>query len=107
MANEEHLKILREGAEAWNQWRKENPTIIPNLDEADLSRIGLIFGRPSPAEMRDLDSYFSGDCFKRANLSKVSLVGANFYGLIFSGFDLSEANLSNANLVCTSTLRQK
>lgn len=105
MANEEHLKILREGAEAWNQWRKENPTIIPNLDEADLSRIGLIFGRPSPAEMRDLDSYFSGDCFKRANLSKVSLVGANFYGLIFSGFDLSEANLSNANLVCTSLIR--
>ena len=36
MANPEHLKILKEGAEAWNQWRKENPAVRPDLGEADL-----------------------------------------------------------------------
>jgi len=37
MANEEHLKILRQGVEAWNKWRKANPNIQPDLGRADLS----------------------------------------------------------------------
>ncbi len=31
MANEEHLAILRQGVVFWNEWRDENPDIIPNL----------------------------------------------------------------------------
>jgi hypothetical protein len=31
MANEEHLKILKQGATAWNQWHKENPATMPDL----------------------------------------------------------------------------
>ena len=33
MANEEHLKILKQGVDAWNQWRKENPKIMPDFTE--------------------------------------------------------------------------
>ena len=37
MANKEHLTILKQGADAWNQWRDENPEIRPALDQVDLS----------------------------------------------------------------------
>jgi hypothetical protein len=40
MANEEHVKILMKGAAAWNQWRLENPTVIPDLGTADLRQPG-------------------------------------------------------------------
>ena len=36
MANEEHLKMLGQGVEAWNQWRKANPDIRPGLSGAHL-----------------------------------------------------------------------
>ena len=41
MANEEHLAILKQGAEAWNKWRLENPTIRPDFIEANFSRADL------------------------------------------------------------------
>jgi hypothetical protein len=41
MANEEHLAILKQGVEAWNQWRRENPSIVPDLAETDLTSRNL------------------------------------------------------------------
>lgn len=34
MANEGHVKILKQGVEAWNLWRRENPDVRPNLSRA-------------------------------------------------------------------------
>ena len=31
MSNKEHLRILKSGVETWNEWRKANPAIKPNL----------------------------------------------------------------------------
>ena len=33
-----HLGILREGVEAWNLWREQNPRLVPTLPWADLRR---------------------------------------------------------------------
>jgi uncharacterized protein YjbI with pentapeptide repeats len=41
MANEEHVKLVKEGLEAWNVWRGENPDIWPDLSEANLERANL------------------------------------------------------------------
>ncbi len=36
MANEEHLARLRAGVRVWNAWRKEQPSIVPDLSKANL-----------------------------------------------------------------------
>jgi uncharacterized protein YjbI with pentapeptide repeats len=41
MANQEHLAKLREGVGAWNEWRKENPGLQPDLQGADLREADL------------------------------------------------------------------
>ena len=43
MANEEHLKILKQGVERWNKWRLENAknAIRPDLIRAYLSGADL------------------------------------------------------------------
>ena len=37
MANEEHLKILRQGHGVWNRWWFEHRDVRPDLREADLN----------------------------------------------------------------------
>ena len=41
MANEEHLKILKQGVEQWNKWRLENAIRPADLSGADLSGANL------------------------------------------------------------------
>ncbi|MGQ9702955.1 MAG: hypothetical protein ACUVRX_01220 [Actinomycetota bacterium] len=41
MANPEHLEILRQGVKAWNEWRRQNVYIIPDLYGADLRGMDL------------------------------------------------------------------
>ena len=41
MANQEHLAILKQGVETWNQWREEHPDVILDLSDADLSEANL------------------------------------------------------------------
>jgi uncharacterized protein YjbI with pentapeptide repeats len=81
MANEEHLKILRQGVEVWNQWRKDNPEIMPNLS-------GISFEW----------SKFKGAKFNYANFSETDFSNADLSGKDLRGINLSGANLSGANL---------
>jgi hypothetical protein len=37
MADPEHLDVLRQGADAWNEWRSQHPEISPDLVEANLA----------------------------------------------------------------------
>jgi uncharacterized protein YjbI with pentapeptide repeats len=80
MANEEHLTRLKEGAEAWNQWREVNPEIKPDLTGANLSAITF----------RELD--LAGVNFREVDLTRASLVGAlstcwGFYNMTYLPYE--------------------
>jgi uncharacterized protein YjbI with pentapeptide repeats len=86
MANEEDLAKLREGPEAWNQWRRESD-VPPELSEADLIEADLTGADLSLARLW------------RADLSEAHLIGADLTGADLSGADLGEANLGGAQLI--------
>ncbi len=70
MANEEQLRILkREGVEAWNQWRKNNPDKEINLRGANLREKNLSGADFSEADIRSTN-------FKNANLQGVDFTRA-------------------------------
>jgi hypothetical protein len=80
MADEEQLKILRQGVVAWNKWREENPE-VPNLRGVNLR-----------------EAHLSGADLRRVNLSEAHLIEANLFRAHLSGADLSGANLFRVNL---------
>ena len=41
MADDEHVKILEEGVDVWNRWRKDNVRVRSNLIDANLSGADL------------------------------------------------------------------
>ncbi len=86
MANEEHLKILKQGVEAWNQWREKNPEIKPDLVKAILTNTNL-----SGANLTNANLWVT-------NLSEANLTEANLSGADLIGTDLNNANLKNADL---------
>jgi hypothetical protein len=75
MANEEHLNLLKQGIDVWNDWiekKIESVFLGGNFIEVDL---------------------------RNANLYKANLCRAYFIGANLEGVNLSEANLSQANFV--------
>ena len=64
MANEEHLRILSEEVDAWNQWRKENPSAIPDLSAAALCAANLRSFDLHGAALHEADHFGIGldDC---------------------------------------------
>jgi uncharacterized protein YjbI with pentapeptide repeats len=81
MANQEHLDILRQGRDAWNEWRKEHPEIQPDLSDFNLTE------------------------FSNANLSNTNLSNTNLSRAMLAFTDLSRANLQRAVVLETILLR--
>jgi uncharacterized protein YjbI with pentapeptide repeats len=111
MANSEHLDILKQGVETWNQWRREHLDIQPDLSSADLSEMlfrGVNFSGANLRNANLRDVKLSRADLNRANLSRAYLSWANLNMSNLSGADLrqsfllgvhcSEADLSGANL---------
>jgi uncharacterized protein YjbI with pentapeptide repeats len=87
VASEEHLKLLRQGVAAWNEWREKNP-LEGRVDLSGANLAGANFGR---ANLRAAD-------LSRADLSEARLYRANLGGANLCGADLREADLIGANL---------
>ena len=71
MADEEHLRIIRQGVNIWNEWREKHPELIPDLSGADLFM---------------------------ANLSRASLTGAIPMGALLIETDLRGADLTGSSI---------
>ncbi len=91
MANEEHLKILRQGVRAWGDWRNRNSDQRPNLRDANLTGADL-----TGAYLFDAD--LAGANLRGANLTGVNLRGANLTGAFLKGANLSHTWIGNTNL---------
>jgi len=69
MSNYEHVEILKKGVENWNEWRKKEPDIEPDLEDED---------------------------FFCMNLQKINLKGALLEGANFHYSDLQHSNFERA-----------
>lgn len=86
MANEEHLKLIKRGLDAWNTWREENPVDQPDLSGADLREANLN------------GANLVGTKLVAANLSGAALIRADLSGADLRGADLTRAYLVDALL---------
>lgn len=107
MANKEHLKILKQGAYDWNQWRKENPEIQPDLSGVDLREVDLMGADLSEANLKGAKL---STCLDKINLYKACLEEADLSNALLNeacliGTNLKKANLSRANL-CDAFLKE-
>jgi uncharacterized protein YjbI with pentapeptide repeats len=91
MANPEHLKVFKQGVQAWNQWRKDNTKIQPDLMSVHESSRDLIGIDLRGANL--CDTYLFA-----MNLNNANLAGANLLRAEYDNVDLSGANLSHAYL---------
>jgi uncharacterized protein YjbI with pentapeptide repeats len=93
VANPEHVGILLRGPRAWNIWRQDNPSQIPDLDDVILSlgerQLGPMNGGPVDLSSASL---------RRAFLRSASLTEANLEGADLLGANLAYARLDHANL---------
>ncbi|MGH7453903.1 MAG: toll/interleukin-1 receptor domain-containing protein [bacterium] len=96
MANKEHLKILKQGVDAWNKWRSKSQKVKPNLRHANLTAAFLSKADLAGTNLSGAD--LSGANLTRASLLGADLAGANLSSATLLGVDLLTANLSGANL---------
>ncbi len=106
MADPELVKILRQGVDAWNRWRQQQPAgQFIDLSEASLSGINLrsadlVGMNLSNAGLSGAD--LGGASLIEANLSEANLTEANLAGANLSAANLTRADLSRAKLRFTT-----
>ena len=121
MADSNHVSKVKEGAAAWNKWRKEEPDVMPDLGWANLNGLnldGAVFAKStlklafckgcslvsadfSGASMRgvNLEGCDLRDAvFRDANLEGAHMLGADLTGADFTGANLKLANFDGAIL---------
>lgn len=105
------MNLLKRNVAGWNQWRKENPEVKPNiylgsrgdvtlrnenLRGADLSNVNFYWG----TDMTGADlqgSNLSNSIIPNVDFSRANLTGANFRNTILDATVFAEANLSSAD----------
>ncbi len=91
MADPEHLAKLIQGAQAWNEWRQQNPHLQPDFRDANLSEYDL-----SGFDLRGVTFWAAVLC--ATYLRDADLTEANLYRADLRDADLSRANLTRARL---------
>lgn len=122
MANAGHIDLVRDRLAHWNDWRRKNTKVVPDLAGADLSELNLSGANLARADLTGARlagtnlsganlsraKFFRADLSQadltkatlfKANLSQADLAGANFNGADLTGAFLVRANLSGAGLI--------
>lgn len=112
MANPEHLKILKQGVEAWNGWRKNHPSVRPDLTGVNLSgeelygidliNSSLLSSDLSHADLRGAD--ISASNIQNSNLRGAKLNNVNFHRSRLTNADLSSSKV-NRGIISHADLR--
>jgi len=87
MANPEHVEIVRQGADAIAEWRRQNPGVMLDLSGADLSR----------ADLSGFD--LMGADLTRADLSRTDLRGATLRTAELAKAHFAEATFGSTRLL--------
>lgn len=116
MADREHLLTLKDGADVWNEWRKNHPDAKPdlsnvlltgaqlsraNLSDANFTNTNLAGASLDDAILINADlsrAVLNGASLTGTNLCSASLTGAELTGVDLSGADLSGAKLEESDL---------
>lgn len=111
MANEQHLRILKEGVGVWNQWRKDRRDVTPDLSKANLRGTRLRGTDLRGTDLVDailddailIEANLAGANLRSANLirsqlNSAILKGANLRSTVLIEADLSRANLQESDL---------
>jgi uncharacterized protein YjbI with pentapeptide repeats len=111
MANPEHLAKLKEGFDAWNEWRNASPGVSVDLEKAHLAGGDLILRLTNLSHAKlgyanltgaNLSAgILAGADLHFANLSETLLRRALLIGAIMAGANLAGSDLSEANLIQT------
>lgn len=97
MANQQHLDLLKsQGQYLWNEWRREHPTVRPDLRGANLAGFQFEKANLSQIDLREAD--LSGSHLWGANLTEADLSGANLSMAKLEGAHLPRTTLTKANL---------
>jgi hypothetical protein len=96
MANPEHLSILKQGVKIWNEWRKINHDVIPDLCGICLDGIDLWEANLSYAKL--CRTYGHSFYAIRANFSEADLSNVSFHNCRLNGSNFEKANLIDAGL---------
>jgi hypothetical protein len=117
MANREHLEKILEGVGAWNDWRKANSQIVPDLSgvnlsgadlsEANLRKANLLAAKLPAAKLRKADlqeADLRAADLGETDLSEADLSGADLYLARLNGASLPWAHLFEANLSAAKLL---
>jgi len=91
VANPEHVALIKQGVEAWTDWRRLHPADRIDLSGASLSNADLSTADFSGADLSHVD--LSG-----ADLSGVDLTSATLFRATLSGATLFDTDLTSANL---------
>lgn len=98
------LKMILENKTEWEQWRKDNPQIMPVLKYADLSNAHLKGSILFDADLTGANlsnAKLDGANLSNADLSNADLTGASLSGALLRDVDIivSGANLRRATLI--------
>lgn len=87
MAREDQVTLLKQGPQAWNAWRHEQPNAIVDLSVGELRELNLAGADLSGADLRGAD--LRGNVLKGSNLAGARLDGANLFKAILDGADFA------------------